>query len=76
MSALASATLKYIKIMNTYYAMNVKTSSKLLTQVSETSSDYFDRNVHDKMSDTKKMEAKYALKDPKLLKADSEDPTL
>ena len=32
--------------------------------------------MHDKMSDTRKMEAKYALKDPKLLKADSEYPTL
>ena len=76
MSSLASAALKYLKIMNTDYAMNVKTGSKLLTKVSKTSSDYFNRNMHDKMSDTRKMEAKYALKDPKLLKADSEYPTL
>ena len=62
--------------MNTDYAMNVKTGSKLLTKVSKTSSDYFNRNMHDKMSDTRRMEAKYALKDPKLLKADSEYPTL
>ena len=69
-STLASAALKYLKIMNTDYAMNVKTGGKLLTKVSKTSSDYFNRNMHDKMSDTRKMEAKYAHKDPKLLKTD------
>ena len=75
-SALASAALKYLNIINTYYAMNVKTDSKLLTKGSKTSSDYFNRNMHDKMSDTRELEPKYAFKDPKLLKADSEYPTL
>ena len=51
--------------------MSVKTGSKFLTKISKTSSDYFNRNIHDRMSDTKRMEAKYALKDPKLMKADS-----
>ena len=75
-SALASAALKYLKIMNTDYAMNIKTGNKLLTKVSKTSSGYFNRNMHDKMSDTRKMEAKYAHKDPNVLKADSEYQTL
>ena len=34
-STLASAALKYLKITNTDYAMNIKTGSKLLTKVSK-----------------------------------------
>ena len=71
MSVFASAVLKYLKIMNTDYAMNVKKGRKLLAKVSKKSSDYFNINVHDKISDTRKMEAKYALKDPKLLQVDA-----
>ena len=54
----------------------LKQVSELLTKVGKTSSDYLNRNVHDKILDTRKMEAKYALKDPKLLKTDLEYPTL
>ena len=76
MSALASTALRYLKMMNTDYAMNGNTSRKLLAKVSKKSSNYFNRNMHDKMSDTKNIEVKYALKDPKMLKTDLEYPTL
>ena len=75
LSTLSSATLTYIKITNTEYAMHVKKGRKLLAKVSKKSFNFFNRNRHDKISDTRKMEATYALKDPKLLKADIEYPT-
>ena len=67
-SALATDALKLIKVMNGSYAMNVHTGSDLLKKVSSTSSDYFNRTVFGHLDQAHRMEDKYMLKDPGLLK--------
>ena len=71
-AALAAAALTYIKVMNTGYAIDIKVESSILKKVDSTSSSYFNRNIHNELSRVKKMELKYTLKYPKLLKADPE----
>ena len=73
-SALTTTALKCIKILNTGYAMDIKIGSSLLKKVDTTSSSYFNRNIHNELNKVKKMEMKYVLKDPKLLKADPDYP--
>ena len=68
--------LKFIKMMNTGYAMDIKIGSSLLKKLNATSSSYININMHNELSKVKKMEMKYELKDPKLLKADPDYPTL
>ena len=75
-STLTTAALKYIKIMNTGYAMEIKVESSLLKKVDKTSSFFFNHNIHNQLSFVKEIETKYALKDPKLLKADPDYTTL
>ena len=69
---LATAALKCIKVMNTGYVMDIKIGSSLLKKVDSTSTSYFNRNIHNEFSRVKRMDLKYSLKDPKLLKADPE----
>ena len=71
-SALATKALKLIKIMNRAYAMDVKTGSSLIKKVTNTSSDYFNRNMYNHLDNAKRLEDKYRLKDPRLLKEDDE----
>ena len=75
-SALATTVLKCINITNTGYTMDIKIGSSLLKKVDTTLSSYFNRNIHNELSKVKKMEMKYSIKDPKLLKADPDYPTL
>ena len=67
-SALATDALKLIKVINGSYAMNVGTGSDLLKKISSTSSDYFNCTVFGHLDQAHRMEDKYMLKDPGLLK--------
>ena len=69
-SALATDALKYIKIMNGAYSLPLRTGSKLFKKVSKTSSEYFNRTIFTHLDLAHRMEDKYALKDPGLLKKD------
>ena len=63
-------------MINTRYIMDIKIGSSILKKVDTTLSSYFNRNIHNELSKVKKMEMKYSLKYPKLLKADPDYPTL
>ena len=69
-SALATDALKLIKIMSGSYALDVRIGSNLLKKVSSTSSDYFNRTIFGHLDKAHRMEDKYMLKDPGLLKKD------
>ena len=69
-SAFATSVLKLIKIMDSAYALPLRTGSDILKKVSNTSSEYFNRIVFKYLDETYRMEDKYALKDPALLKSD------
>ena len=71
-SSVATDALKLIKIMNGSYAMGIRTGSDLLKKVSSTSSDYFNRTIFGHLDKAYRMEDKYMLKDPGLLKKDPE----
>ena len=68
--ALATKSLKLIKIMKTGYALDMKTGSKLLHKVESTSTPFFNRSVHAKLDTVLEMERDYALRDPKSLELD------
>ena len=75
-SALASAALRYLKVMNTDHAINIITRSKLLKKISKTSSNYSNRNMHNKNVRHQRDGSKISHNDPKILKAGSENLTL
>ena len=68
LSALATTALKLINTMNTGYTLYIKLGSNLLKNLYINSSSLFKRNIHNELRNVKKMETKYTLKDPKLLK--------
>jgi len=74
--AYSSDALRYIKIMQSAYALPYATGSKILLKVSATESGLFNRKVFARHDDVQAMEDKYELKDPKLLAADPDYPTL
>jgi hypothetical protein len=59
-----------IKIMRGDYAIDVTVGSSLSKKVCATLSDYFNRRMHSLLDNVKPFEARYKLKDPKLLKGD------
>ena len=61
--------------MSGYYPMPLNTGSKLLKKVSETQSTYFNRIIHAHLDIVKPMENRYKLKDPVLLKKDTDYST-
>ena len=63
--ALATDALRHIKVMQTAYAIPVTVGSSLLRKVSETSSTFFNSNVHVKLNSTLTMERKYKVLNPK-----------
>ena len=69
-SALATDALKLIKIMSGSYALDVCIGSNLLKKVSSILSDYFNRTIFGHLDKAHRMEDKYMLKDPGLLKKD------
>ena len=72
----SSDALRYIKIMQSAYALPYATGSKILFKVSGTESELFNRKIFAKYDEVQAMEDKYELKDPKLLTADPNYPTL
>ena len=69
-SAFATAALKFIKIMNSAYSLPLRTGSNILRKTTKTSSEYFNRTIFTHLDNAYRMEDKYALKDPALLKLD------
>ena len=72
----SSDALRYIKIMQSAYALPYATGSKILFKVSATESELFNRKIFARYDEVQAMEDKYELKDPKLLTADPDYPTL
>ena len=69
-SAFAISTLKLIKIMSNAYSLPLCTGSDILRKVTKTSSEYFNRTMFTHLDVAYRMEDKYALKDPALLRQD------
>ena len=63
--ALATDALRHIKVMQTAYAIPVTVRSALLCKITETSSKFFNSNVHVKLNYTLTMERKYKVLNPK-----------
>ena len=63
--ALATDALRHIKVMQTAYAIPVTVGSALLRKVAETSSTFFNSNVHVKLNSMLTMERKYKVLNPK-----------
>jgi hypothetical protein len=74
--ALATDALKQIKVMSTAWSVDISLGCDLLKKVVNTQSEFFNRTIHSKYDDAKKMERKYKLKDPSLLKTDALYATL
>ena len=70
--AFATEALRLLKIMNGDYAMPLHSGSQLLKKVSQTQSTYFNRRIHGHLDIAKPMENRYKLKDPALLKRDTQ----
>ena len=68
----ATEALRLIKIMQSAYALEVKTGSMLLTKFTKTSSEFFNRKVYAYLDRVRQMEHKYKLADPKQLEHDAE----
>lgn len=73
---LATEALRLIKIMEGGYSLPIRLGSDLLRKVYNTSSESFNRWVHAKLDDVRKMELTYKLKDPKLMMSDNLYSTL
>ena len=69
-SAFAILALKLIKIMSNAYSLPLRTGSDILRKVTKTSSEYFNRTMFTHLDVAYRMEDKYALKDPALLRQD------
>ena len=63
--ALATDALCHIKVMQTAYALPITVGSSLLRKIAETSSTFFNSNVHVKLNATLTMERKYKVLNPK-----------
>ena len=68
--ALATHALKYIKLMNMGFALDIKVGSALLRKVTSTSSEQFNRKMYQLLDSTMLMEEKYSLADPRSMKSD------
>ena len=76
MEAFSSDALRYIKIMQTAYALPYNTGQKILLKVVASESALFNCKIYARHDDVQAMEDKYELKDPKLITTDPEYPTI
>jgi hypothetical protein len=68
----ATKALRLIKIVQSAYALEVKTGLMLLTKFTKTSSEFFNRKVYAYLDRVCQMEHKYKLADPKQLEHNAE----
>lgn len=75
-SALGAEAQKQVKIMQTGYALPIRTGSKFLNKITSTSSERMNRKVYALYDDVKTMEDRYKLSDPRALSRDKDYASL
>ena len=74
-SDLMTDAQRYIKIMQSGYTLPLNTGTDIIRKVLKTQSEEFNWKMYTLLDDTKTMEHKYKLSDPKALEADTDYPT-
>jgi hypothetical protein len=75
-SALGAEAQKQVKIMQTGYALPIRTGSEFLNKITSTSSERMNRKVYALYDEVKTMEDRYKLSDPRALSRDKDYATI